>query len=189
MAINIIMSDRQATEFVKQLKILPLKRQKLLTRRIGEYGRDESKRKVRLGGGVAPSKWIRAKKGTNKALEGVDQRIELFMLGNGKAIVETTDPRFSLGMHAAGYTKPAGSGGPADRVFGNWVILPLKNPSALNPPVSNPFMYDWTRHSTPSKVPARDILPTDADMGVEGNKIAQKWAQDIVSEALSKVGL
>lgn len=189
MAIAVNMTDRQAKQFLAELQRLPLKRQKILVRRIAEHGKKVAQQKVRAGGGVAPSKWVQARKGVNKALVGVDRKIEVFMTGDAKAIVDVLDPRYSLGQHARGYTKPAGAGGVEDRVFGDWVIIPLANPGALSPPVSNPFMYNWRKNRTPSVVPARDVLPSDADMGTQGNIIAQKWAQEIVSMALAKVGL
>jgi hypothetical protein len=190
--INITMSDRQVREFTKQLRILPIKRQKKLVNDIAQEGARETRRKLDTGGGVPPSKWIRARKGVNKAMVGASDKVTVFQTGDNRAIVDTIDPRYSLGKHARGYTKPAGSGGPEDRVFGDWVVIPLKQPSELTrlrSRVPNPFRFKWTTHKRPSVVPARDVIASDKHMATQGNLIAQKWAQRILSEALSKVGL
>lgn len=189
MTILVSMDDRQLRQFLKELQILPQKRQKNLVRNIGTFGKNETRLKLARGGGVPPSKWIRARKGVNKSMTGAADKVQLFMLKDTEAVVETTDPRYSLSQHARGYTKPAGSGGFADRVFGPEVVIPLKNPSALSPPVSNPFRYDWTFHRTPSVVPPRDILPSDAEMATAGESLAKRWVNKIVSEALAKAGL
>jgi hypothetical protein len=191
--ITISMSDRQARDFVKNLQTLPIKRKRELVRDVGMYARNETRRKIAAGGGVPPSKWIRARKGVQKSFSGAADKVILAQTPDGgSAVVETSDPRYTLAQHARGYTKPAGSGGASDRVFGEWVVIPLKQPAELTrlkDKVPNPFQFKWTKNRRPSVVPARDILPSDGDMAKNGNIIAQRWAQRIISEALAKVGL
>lgn len=141
------------------------------------------------GGFQGPSKWIKAKKGVNKSLRGVANKVYWQPKAHNMGIVETRGVKYSLSQHVQGYTIPAGSRGVEDRVYGDWVILPLKNPAALNPPVTNPFIFDWTKNKRPSKVPARQgLLPSLRIITSRGEMIAKRWAGKLVKEALQRAG-
>ena len=181
--------QKQVDKFLRELHRVPRQRQQALTRKAGRMARDETKKKILAGNFEGPSKWVRARKGVNKSLRGVAKNVVMKVQSNNRVVIESSDPRYTLKQHAEGYTKPAGSGGKADRVDGNWVVIPLANPSALNKPVSNPFMFDWTVNKRPSVVPARNILPEDRVLAHETEKVAERWLNEVIKEAARRAGV
>jgi hypothetical protein len=189
MPVSIQMNDRQLRKFLQAITVLPRVRKKRLLNEVGLMAQSQTRKKIEAGNYAAPSKWTVAKKGVNKALRGVAGKVFWQRLSDNMGIVETKDPRFSLSQHFTGFTTPAGSGGPQDYVFGDWVVLPpLKQRFALNPPNSDPFTWRWKTHRTPSVVPARDILPEERVLALRSEMIAERWAKKLVNEALQKAG-
>lgn len=169
----------------RQLKV----RQGRLVTRVARMSRDATKKKIVAGAYQGPSKWIKAKKGSRKALRGMARSVYFRKVTKNSAIVDSRDPRYTLAQHHYGYTKQAGAGGRADRVFGSWVVLPLVQPSALLPPVTNPFVYNWTVNKRPSVVPARDIIPEESFLVNRAEGIGKVWVVEVINESLKKVGL
>lgn len=188
MSINIQMNDRQLREFMRSITVLPRVRKKNLLRDVGLMAQNQMRAKIARGAFKAPSKWVVAKKNRTKALVGVARKVFAQKISDNEVHVDTKDPRFSLADHQKGWTIPAGSGGPEDRVYGDWVVLPLKRPSALNKPVTNPFIYKWTTNKRPSVVPPRDVIPSERRLVLRSEMIAKRWAEKLIKEALGRAG-
>ena len=172
------------------------KRQGKLTTNVARMSRDATKKKIVRGAYQGPSKWIKAKKGSRKALRGMARSVYFRKISKKEAFVDARDPRYNLAQHYYGYTKQAGVGGREDRVFGDWVIMPLKQPSALKRVkaegkggFSNIFMYKWTKNKRPSVVPGRDIIPKESFLVSRTEGISKVWAVAVVNASLKKVGL
>ena len=191
MPVNVTLDDRQLRSFLRNLTVLPRVRKKHLLRDVGQMAQHETRMAILGGGFKGPGKWVVAKKGVNKAMEGVDRKVFFQRITDSMGIVETTDPRFSLYQHWRGFTTPAGTGGVKDNVFGDWVRLPpLKQRSALHKPNKDPFMWNWRKSRTPSVVPARPgILPSEFLLAKKAERIAEKWAKRLVRESLKRAGV
>ena len=195
--IKIVMQNEEKAQRLpgiisRQLKV----RQGRLVTRVARMSRDATKKKIVAGAYAGPSKWIKAKKGSRKALRGMARSVYFRKVSKNSAIVDSRDPRYNLAQHHYGYTKQAGTGGRADRVFGDWVIMPLRQPTALRGVrgggqggFSNIFMFKWTKNKRPSVVPARDIIPEESFLVNRAEGIGKVWAVEVINESLKKVGL
>ena len=171
-------------------------RQGKLVTNVAMMSRDATKKKIVAGAYQGPSKWIKAKKGSRKALRGMARSVYFRKVSKNAAIIDSRDPRYNLAQHHYGYTKQAGVGGRADRVFGDWVIMPLRNSTALRGVkgggqggFSNIFMFKWTKNKRPSVVPARDIIPEESFLVNRTEGISKVWVVKVVNESLKKIGL
>lgn len=182
-------TKKEAEAFVRELNKVALRTERRLVRDSGRMARDLTRRKIKAGNFAEPSKWVKAKKGRQKALRGVAEKVVMKIVKDDQVQIESSDPRYTLAQHQKGYTKRAGTGGIEDNVYGNYVRLPLKNPGALQGKVSNPFIFNWTKNKRPSVVPARDILPTDRRLAEETEKIAGRWINRAIREAARRSGV
>ena len=190
MPVSLQMDDRQLRKFLQAVTVLPRVRKKRLLNDVGLMAQRSLRRKILAGNYKGPSKWTVAKKGVDKALRGVAEKIFWQRQNDNMGVVDTVDKRYKLWWHYRGISKPAGVGGPADNVHGDWVILPpLKRPGALSPPVSQPFSWRWKTHRRPSVIPARDIIPEERQLAKSSERIAEKWARSLINESLRRAGV
>ncbi len=190
MPVSLQMDDRQLRKFLQAITVLPRVRKKRLLNDVGLMEQRAMRRKILAGAYQRPSKWTVAKKGVDKVFRGVAEKVFWQRQRDNMGIVDTLDPRYRLSMHQRGFTKPAGIGGPADNIHGDWVILPpLKRPGALSPPVSQPFTWRWKTHRRPSVTPARDIIPEERQLAMSSERIAEKWARSLINESLRRAGV
>lgn len=126
------------------------------------------------------SKWIYAKKGTQKALQGAERYVVSKVTRTGIQIGSDA-PGFTLDQHDKGFRNKLI--GPNDRIEGRAVILRLARASALGLP-SGKSEFHFVPQK-PGQTPARKIWPTQEEAEAIGMPIASRW----LKEALTRAGV
>lgn len=145
-------------------------------------------------GAWAPaSKWLRAKTGQSKVLKGTEKYVKMTVTPEALTVGGDA-PGWTLSAHHSGFENQPAS--PAEeRDEHGRVIIPLKDPSALNlyteyrktragktVPRASVFAFVPLR---PGHTPARKIWPTQGETEQIAIPIASRWLQKVVNEAMA----
>lgn len=126
----------------------------------------------------AASKWIRAKKGTDKALTGVERFVKYRLFARRVEIISETPGNWGLTQHHTGFQNKLYTD--KDKRNGTTVTIDLVNPQALPWVKGNRFSWKPKRRG---KTPARKIWPDQAFAEYRANLIASRWVAKAVREA------
>lgn len=127
------------------------------------------------GGKWAPaSKWIQAKKNSNRALVGVERYVKSKVSDNRLQIyAETTG--YTLSQHQRGFTNKEYD--KAEKAHDGRVEIFVQNPGPLG--MKKPGIFRWVPKNL-GVTPARKIWSDDADMARIGQPIFSRWLKNVI---------
>ncbi len=128
------------------------------------------------------SKWIRAKKGIGRALQGVERYVKFRVMGKKVQIYGDMPESWTLTQHHFGFENKLYSD--KDKRNGSIVTIDLVNPAALPWVKGNRFAWKPTRRGN---TPARKIWPDLAEAEQHTYRIASRWLAKAVREAGGRI--
>lgn len=127
-------------------------------------------------GWQGPSKWLRAKKNANKALEGAERFVKMRVFSNRAEVYGQTDGEWTLTEHHEGFANKIE--GVKDRRDGERIVIDIVNPSALRLKRSGEFSWK-PRHA--GETPPRKIWPDAAEVSALTTPIASRWLRKVIN--------
>lgn len=126
-----------------------------------------------------PSKWVRAKKGVEKALVGAEKFVFWRVAGLKLSVYGKTPGDWTLSMHDKGFENFEASADEIKNMDNGRVVLRLANPAALGVK-TNEFRFIPKHAGT---TPRRKIWATPEDAARIASPIAFRWISKTISEA------
>lgn len=140
---------------------------------IGPYLKADTQRRIRTqdyGRWAPASKWIRAKKGSDRILYGQDNHVDFRVFPRRLELIHRSPSYWNITQHHTGFTKQ-----PVHHRF----TIPIKDPVPLGLP-GNAKVFSFVMHN-PSVVPPRKIWPTEGDVMPRIAHSASLWIQKTIN--------
>ena len=119
------------------------------------------------------SKWVRAKKDPQRALQGAEEFVKFRVSAVGLEVYGDTGKEWTLTQHHQGFINKADDIGADGRV-----TIDIVNPGPLALPSGGPF--SWLFKGSSGATPARQIWPND-QQGVQiALPVASRWLEALV---------
>lgn len=132
------------------------------------------------------SKWVRAKKGTDKALFNAERYVKVKVVTGKVSVYGQTGQDWTLTQHDQGFTNELI--GKDDKTDGGKVVLTIRDPSALGQGLLNlkrgkvqSSKFEFTPRRA-GITPRRKIWSTDAEVKSRVDPMSSRWARKVISE-------
>lgn len=144
-----------------------------LLREISSALRDDVRKRIITSDGGTwkpPSKWIRAKKNSRKALAGMQKFVRSRVLQRSAEVYFDSPGDWTLTQHEKGFVNKLI--GPKDMAIGSRVILNIINPRPLGLPSPGSFSFV---PQEPGITPARRIWTNEAEAYGIAEPLVSRW--------------
>jgi hypothetical protein len=118
---------------------------------------------------ASPSKWVRAKKNTDRALAGIEKYLHSKATNSNLQVYAQTDGEWSFTQHDQGFENIE------NNQQGDRIVIDVVNPGPLGLPAAGEF--SWIPHNGSGRTPARKIWPTAEDARAIANPIFSRWVE------------
>lgn len=157
-----------------------------LFQELGESLSEKVKRRIETqdDGQWAPlSKWIKAKKSPERALQGAEEFIK-FRFDEAELSVYGEMPAdWTLTQHDEGFDNKE------DHKVGEAIVIEIVDPSPLGLASVPNGIFSWVPKGTPGHTPARRIWLDEEEVVVIVEPIAERWMQATVATAIAESGV
>ena len=116
-----------------------------------------------------PSKWVRAKKSTDRALAGIEKYLHSKATDVSLEVYAQTDGEWSFTQHDQGFENLE------NNQVGERIQIDVVNPGPLGLPSAGPF--SWIPRNGSGRTPARKIWPTEDDARRIAQPIFSRWVE------------
>jgi hypothetical protein len=120
---------------------------------------------------AAASKWLRAKKGTDNVLSGIEKFLKSNVNGTTLQVYAETDGEWTFTQHDEGFANVE------DHFDGTVVEIDIVDPGPLGLSATPSGKFAWQPRKGPGSTPARKIWSTQEEVQATVSPIASRWIE------------